>query len=77
MLAAHFSGMHRYMEETEMAPVFSDASPPNNTSAIAGLALCGWLDQMSAQPAEQERAFRELFEDVGSRPKTQDGPYVA
>ena len=36
--------------------------PPNNTSAMAGLARCGWLDQMSARPAEQEQALRRYRE---------------
>ena len=39
-------------------------------------ARCGWLDQMSAQPAEQERALRELFENFQSQPKKQIGPFV-
>ncbi|KAK4117976.1 hypothetical protein N657DRAFT_685587 [Parathielavia appendiculata] len=40
------------------------------------LARCGWLDQMSAQPAEQERALQKLFEDSVGQVGKQDGPLV-
>src|SRR5688572_15997687 len=30
---------------------------------------CGWLDQMSARPADQERALQELFENFQSQLK--------
>jgi len=50
---------------------------PNNANVMAGrLPQCGWLDQMSAQPAEQEWDFQLLFKDVKSRPDKQNGPLV-
>ena len=37
---------------------------------------CGWLDQMPAQPADQEQALQQLFKDTKSQPKKQPGPSV-
>lgn len=51
--------------------------PLHDARAMDGyLDRCGWLDEMSAQPAEQERALQQLFEDAKDQPKKQDGPLV-
>ena len=44
---------------------------PMTPKAMAGcLARDGWLDQMSAQPVEQERALQALFEDAKSHDRS-------
>ncbi|KAK0717012.1 hypothetical protein B0T26DRAFT_675395 [Lasiosphaeria miniovina] len=50
---------------------------PNDINAMAGrLPQYDWLDQVSAQPAEQERDFQLLFKYVQSRPDKQNGPLI-
>lgn len=50
---------------------------PNDTKAMASYpAQCGWLYKMSPQSAEQERALKELFDEIESGPKKSNGPFV-
>jgi len=36
----------------------------------------GWLDQMDAQPVEQEQALQEMFDEIEDQSKKQGGPLV-